>query len=122
MFRILVVDDNQDSADSLAELLNAEGYATQVAYGGAEALMTASSFRPHLGVLDFRMGDIDGIHVASSLRGEHSHIRLIAVTGASLSEWRDRLTDAGFEAVLQKPVDLPELYRTIRALLEPDGA
>lgn len=117
MFRILVVDDSQDSADTLAELLSHEGYQLHVAYGGAEALMTAASFRPHLVVLDIRMGDVDGVQAASVLRSEHSDVRLVAVTGVALSEWRERLDDAGFEAVLQKPVEPRELIQALQAIL-----
>jgi CheY-like chemotaxis protein len=119
VFRILVVDDNPDSADSLARLLSLEGYETQVAYGGAEALLTAASLRPHLAVLDIRMGDVDGIHVASQLRSEHSDVRLIAATGVSLLDWHERLENAGFEVVLAKPVDPAELLRAMEKLLVP---
>jgi CheY-like chemotaxis protein len=120
VFRILVVDDSQDSADTLAELLRLEGYATQAAYGGAEALLTADVYRPHLVVLDFRMGDVDGIQAASVLGSQYSHVRLIAVTAVSLVEWGKRLADAGIDAALQKPVDPPELFRTVRKLLGAD--
>ena len=119
MFRILVVDDLQDSANTLALLLDQYGYETRVAYSGAEAILVSTEFRPHVAILDIRMADLDGVQAARMLSSQHSHMRLVAVTGVPLPDWDERLTSAGFDAALQKPVDPNRLIQVMRDLLRP---
>ena len=81
--RILVADDNRDSADSLRMLLKLSGHEVQLAHTGAEAFETAKRFRPDVGVFDIGMPDLDGYELAERIRREAwgKKITLIAVTG-----------------------------------------
>jgi CheY-like chemotaxis protein len=111
--RILVVDDNADSADSLAMILNHSGYEAEPVYGAAEALARAPAFNPEVVLLDIGLPGIDGYEVARQLKGQGSNARLIALTGYGQPEDVRRAQDAGFDAHLVKPVDLQRLLRDL---------
>jgi PAS domain S-box-containing protein len=109
--RILVADDNQDAADSLAILLQAAGHEVRTAHGGETALSIASTFQPAIALLDLGMPDLDGYEVAKQLRsapwGRSMH--LIAITGWGQEEDKRRALRAGFDFHLTKPVELHQL-------------
>jgi two-component system CheB/CheR fusion protein len=110
-FRILVVDDNEDSADSLAKLLRRVlGQRVEVAYDGASALDRARDFRPELVFLDIGLPGMDGYEVARRLRQspENGTPVLVALTGWGQEEDRRRSREAGFDRHLVKPID-PDL-------------
>jgi CheY-like chemotaxis protein len=115
--RILVVDDSPDIRDSTAMMLSLEGYETQVAASGEEALRMALSFRPNVILLDIGLPDLSGYEVARRLR-ESDHFavtRIIAVSGYDTPEARDRAVKAGFDHHLSKPVPLRELEKILGA-------
>src|SRR5690606_20871319 len=68
--RVLVVDDNHDTADSVGMLLESAGFATRVAYDGIAALEEAEAFRPEVVLLDIGLPGLDGYQVAERLRGD----------------------------------------------------
>jgi PAS domain S-box-containing protein len=110
--RVLVVDDNQDAADSLAVLLRLAGQDVQVAYDGAAALSLARSFRPEVVFLDIGLPGMDGYEVARRLR-EHldgQKTVLVAVTGYGQDEDRRRSRDAGFDFHMVKPAEPRTLW------------
>ena len=115
--RILVVDDNQDSADSLAMLLQIDGHDVATAYAAQTALQRAQSIKPDIVLLDIGLPEIDGYEVARRLREmpELHGVRLIALTGYGQAEDRRRTRDVGFDGHLVKPVDLAELNQAIAA-------
>jgi PAS domain S-box-containing protein len=107
-FRILVVDDNEDSADSLAKLLRRVlGQRVEVAYDGTTALERALAFRPDLVFLDIGLPGMDGYEVARRLRQspENGTPFLVALTGWGQEEDRRRSREAGIDRHLVKPVD-----------------
>jgi PAS domain S-box-containing protein len=106
--RILVVDDNRDSADSLAVLLQLTGSETRTAYDGAQALDMAAEFHPDVVLLDIGLPRMSGYEVARRMRTEPwgKSIVLLAMTGWGQDEDRARSMEAGFNAHLVKPVDL----------------
>jgi CheY-like chemotaxis protein len=110
--RVLVADDNRDAAETLAMLLRLSGHEVHVAHSGARALALALQVRPHVGVLDIGMPDIDGYDVARKLRREDwgGGILLIAVTGWGQEDKR-KAEAAGFDRHLTKPIDPVELER-----------
>jgi len=114
--RILVVDDNLDSAESLALLLQFGGHDVRMAHEGQAALDTAVAFLPHVVVLDIGLPKMDGYEVARRLRQQPAIMNssLVALTGYGQDEDRQRSKDAGFDHHLVKPVDPTEL----QALLE----
>ncbi len=106
--RVLVVDDNRDAAEMLAEALDALGYRTTVAHDGAEALRAVEEAAPDVALLDIGLPVMDGYELAGRLRGGPggSAIKLVAVTGYGQESDRRRATAAGFDAHLVKPVQL----------------
>ncbi len=113
--RVLLVDDNVDGVETLAELLRLEGHTVEVAYDGQGGLAAARRFRPEVTFCDIGMpGDLDGYAVAARLRQEPSLSRLylVALTGYASPEDRDRAGEAGFDLHLAKPPEL-ELLRQV---------
>jgi PAS domain S-box-containing protein len=104
--RVLVVDDNQDAADALADALTKGGHIVRVAYDGPTGLDVARTFHPQVALLDIGLPEMDGYEVARELRlldlGGH-RIRLIAVTGYGQAGDRAKTADAGFDEHLVKP-------------------
>jgi PAS domain S-box-containing protein len=105
--RILVVDDNVDAADSLAQLLSNVGYQTKVAYEGVTALEIAELLRPAVILLDVGLPNLSGHEVARRVRSEPWGLamQLIAITGWGHEEARRKSREAGFDEHLTKPVD-----------------
>jgi two-component system CheB/CheR fusion protein len=96
-------------------MLSLEGYETQVAASGEEALQMAASFRPNVILLDIGLPDLSGYEVARRLResGDFAVTRIIAVSGYDTPEARDRAVEAGFDHHLSKPVPLKELEKLL---------
>lgn len=109
--RVLIVEDNADSAHALGELLEIWGHQVEVALDGRSAIEIALTFRPEVVLLDIGLPGIDGYEVAQHLRNEPSlkKLSLVALTGYGQEEDRRRSEDAGFDIHLTKPVDLTEL-------------
>ncbi|QRQ84717.1 hybrid sensor histidine kinase/response regulator [Cupriavidus oxalaticus] len=112
--RVLVVDDNADSADSMAELLNMLGHEARAAHGGHEALALAGSFRPDCVLLDLEMPDMSGYEVLLALRQTcAAQVRFLALTGRGTPEDQQRSKLAGFHAHLTKPLAIDALSRAL---------
>jgi signal transduction histidine kinase/ActR/RegA family two-component response regulator len=113
--RILVADDNVDSADLLAMLFSMLGCEVASAHDGEQAVATARTFRPDLAVLDIGMPRLDGYEAARKIRGEFGgrDLTLVAMTGWGQEEDRRRAREAGFDDHLLKPVDLDRLQRLL---------
>ncbi len=114
--RILVADDNRDSADSMAMLLRLGGNEVVVAYDGEEAVRSAEEFRPDVLLLDIGMPRLNGYEVAKQVRAMPwgRDALLIAATGWGQEEDRRRSMDTGFNAHLVKPVDHGALVALLR--------
>jgi len=114
--RILVADDNQDAADSLAMMLEMEGHEVRVARDGRAALSVAQTFRPDTALLDIGMPLLNGYQVAQALRREPwaAGITLIALTGWGQESDRQKAIDAGFDRHLTKPID-PDTLESLMA-------
>jgi CheY-like chemotaxis protein len=105
--QILVVDDNQDTADTLGTILELSGYEVRIAYDGEQALALAGEHHPEVVLLDIGLPRVDGYEVARQLRLDprNAGMVLVAVTGYGRAEERDRGMAAGFHHYLVKPVD-----------------
>jgi signal transduction histidine kinase/DNA-binding response OmpR family regulator len=114
--RVLVVDDNRDSADSLAMLLKIAGYLPQLAYDGKSALELANVDRPDIVLLDIGLPGIDGYEVARRLRANEAtkSAFLVAISGYGRDESRELSESAGFNHHFVKPVVLEELLATLK--------
>ncbi|WP_322032836.1 ATP-binding protein [Paraburkholderia sp. J76] len=109
--RILIVDDNQDAASSLTELLEQWGHTVATAFNGEDGLRKAANFRPDVALLDLGMPGMDGFEAASRLRAlpGGAQMKLIAVTGWGQEHDRERTRAAGFDRHLLKPIDFAAL-------------
>jgi CheY-like chemotaxis protein len=108
--RVLVVDDNEDTARSFFELLLVMGHQCEFKTEPKQVMDTARAFRPDLVLLDIGMPDIDGHHLARLLRREFgAELRIVAITAYGRDEDRQRTRKAGFDAHVTKPVDIPIL-------------
>jgi CheY-like chemotaxis protein len=113
--RVLIVDDNRDAVDSLAELLRMVGHNVQTAYDGHSVVDAASHFEPDVVVLDIGMPRVDGYAAARAIRAQPwgADVVLIAMTGWGQTEDKRRATEAGFDAHLVKPVSLNALLEAL---------
>jgi two-component system CheB/CheR fusion protein len=104
--RVLVVDDNQDAAESTAVLLRLLGHEVQVAHDGPAALSVVPQFHPDIVLLDIGLPGMDGYEVARALRAQPQlrGLVLVAVTGYGQDEDRRQALAAGFDRHLTKPL------------------
>jgi PAS domain S-box-containing protein len=112
--RVLVVDDNADSADTMVDLLTLLGHQARSAYGAQPAIAATEEFHPNLVLLDLNMPDGDGFSVMRRLRARAGGpLYVAAMTGYGQKEDRDQTMAAGFQAHLTKPVGTELLQRTL---------
>jgi PAS domain S-box-containing protein len=118
--RVLVVDDNRDSADLQAMLLHHNGHQVEAAYNGADALKAALRFRPDVILLDIGLPEIDGYEVAYRIRQQEvlNGVVLIAMTGYGQPEDRQRSQAVGFDHHLVKPAEFSELRGILASVAE----
>src|SRR5512145_1199876 len=109
--RVLVVDDNEDAAESLAALLRIFGHEVGVAFDGEQALALAPELKPDLVLLDLGMPRMDGHEVARRMRAAPwgAAIKIVALSGFGDSSDRARSLDAGCNDHLVKPVSPADL-------------
>lgn len=109
--KVLIVDDNKDAADTLAELLTMTGNAATVAYNGKQAIAAAQQFEPDIIFLDIGLPDMSGYEVASQLRGLATAKRflIVALTGYGQEHDRQNALLSGFDDHFAKPVDFKKL-------------
>ncbi len=121
-FRLLVVDDTRDAANSLAILLKLQGHEVRVAFSGVEALELAKTYTPDLVFLDLGMPGMDGYQVARLLRQQPGleNTVLAALTGWGQHEDRLRSAEAGFNYHLVKPPEIKALETVLAELKRPD--
>jgi signal transduction histidine kinase/CheY-like chemotaxis protein len=120
--RVMVVDDNRDAADSLANLLSLLGAQTAVAYDGAQALALASTFRPAVAILDIGMPGMDGHELAALLKADSAHAELVLI---ALTGWKAAEEAPGtgnpqprdFDHHLLKPPDIERLTAVLASLV-----
>ena len=114
--RILVVDDNEDTAEMFALLLGLDGHDVRVAHDGLEAVEHCGNFQPHIALLDIGLPRLNGYEVAHRIRQqEGAQPVLVALTGWGQSDDRRRTADAGFNFHLVKPVDHDELMKIVNS-------
>jgi PAS domain S-box-containing protein len=117
--RVLVVDDNPDSAASLAMLLKLAGNETYTAHDGLEAVQAAETFRPDVVFLDIGLPKLNGRDAARRIREQPwgRNMVLVALTGWGQDEDRRRSQEAGFDHHMVKPVDYADLNKLLASLL-----
>ncbi|MGC3996909.1 MAG: ATP-binding protein [Anaeromyxobacter sp.] len=112
--RVLVVDDNQDAAETLAQLLEMGGHEVAIAHDGPGALATALADQPDVVLCDIGLPGMDGYEVARRLRADGGKaIRLVALSGYAQPEDVARAVEAGFDAHIAKPPDPERLVHLL---------
>jgi signal transduction histidine kinase len=113
--RVLVVDDNQDAADSLSVLLQLMGHVVRTAYDGLEAVAAAGAFAPDLVLLDIGLPKLNGYEAAQRIREQPGgrDVTLIAVTGWGQDDDKRLSREAGFNLHITKPLDPAILERLL---------
>jgi CheY-like chemotaxis protein/two-component sensor histidine kinase len=114
---VLVVDDFRDHAESLARLIEANGYTVRIAYDGDQAIEVLESFHPAVVVLDLGMPKRDGIEVARWIRAQPwgASTILVALTGWGQDADRRRTREAGFDHHLVKPTDATRILSILQS-------
>jgi CheY-like chemotaxis protein len=115
--KVLVVDDNEDAAKTLAMILSLDGHEVQTVFSARAALEQAREFEPDVVLLDIGLPEMDGYEVARRIRKEPDlkPVRLVALTGYGQTEDLQRTHAAGFDAHLVKPVDMRALHDALSA-------
>jgi two-component system, sensor histidine kinase len=117
VLQILLVEDNADARDALRALLELDGYEVHAAADGTEGLDLARTKRPDVALIDIGLPGFDGYEVARRMKLLAAQPRfMVALTGYSEPEDRQRAKDAGFDAHLVKPVDPDDLSRLLTSL------
>lgn len=113
--KILIVDDDRDSAEMIAEFLGLQGYQASFAVDGEGAVESARQLSPDVALLDITLPDMSGYELAQRLRLEPAlkQLVLIALTGWSGAEHEAKAREAGFDHHMVKPVDFSKLQRLL---------
>jgi CheY-like chemotaxis protein len=121
--RVLVVDDNRDSADTLAMMLRILGHDTHTAYDGQDAVERTAALEPDAVLLDIGMPRLNGFEAAERIRQQPggSERLILALTGFEEDEQRERLSAAGFNSCLVKPIDHTALNQLLTAFAARRG-
>lgn len=120
--RILIVDDDKSITMSLSILLKSEGYQTDVAYTGKEAIEKSCTNIYDLAILDIRLPDVEGTSLLTSLRETSPKMIKIMLTGYPMLENAVTSLNGGADAFFIKPVDSPKLLETIKDKIEEQKA
>jgi CheY-like chemotaxis protein len=115
--RVLVADDNRDTAETFATLIRMAGHDAYVAFDGASALILAETHAIDVAVLDLEMPKLNGYEVARRLRARSvdQPLFMIAVTGWTRESERAAARAAGFNAFLTKPLEFDQLEQLLRS-------
>ena len=119
MSTILIVEDNEKNMKLARDLLQAKGYQTIEAVNGEEGVRLGLAHVPDLVLMDIQLPDIDGIEAFSRLRADPrtAAVPVIAFTASVTAGDRSRITQAGFDGFLGKPINLKEFLATIARML-----
>jgi CheY-like chemotaxis protein len=127
MTRVLIVDDDHDTADSYAVLITLWGHETRKAYDGESVLQQALAFQPHVVMLDIGLPKLDGYDVARKLRQYQLLVgtKIVAVTGRATATDQQRAQEAGFDEFFAKPITsevLKSYLEQFNAPIDPSSA
>ncbi|HVT58164.1 MAG TPA: response regulator [Thermoanaerobaculia bacterium] len=121
--RVLIIEDHQDAAEALGDLLALFGHDAEIAYSGADGIAAAQRQAPDVVLCDIGLPGMDGYAVAERLRADPAlaAARLVALTGYGRDTDRRRAEDSGFELHLVKPVGPEELRQLLAGWAKGSG-
>ena len=119
-FRVLVVDDNRDSAESMAELLTIAGFEVATCFDGISALKTCDTFHPDACLLDINMPGMDGYELAQKLRARFADRPPVFATMTAYGDYAhlERAVDAGFDLQFTKPIEAHEVVEQLEGSVQ----
>lgn len=122
--QILIVEDNDKNMKLARDILQAKGYRTLEAVNGEEGVRLAHEHVPDLVLMDIQLPDINGIEAFHRIRGHAAtaRVKVAAFTASVTPLDRDRITSAGFDGFISKPINLKEFLETVRRLAEGGAA
>ena len=117
---VLVVEDNDKNMKLACDILEAKGYQVLAASCGEDGVKLATEHLPDLTLMDIHMPGIDGVEALSLLRAEPrtASLRVVAFTASVMAGDRSRVTQAGFDGFVSKPINLKEFVATIARMTE----
>ena len=120
MRTILIIEDNEKNMKLARDVLQAKGYATLEAVNGEDGVRLALEHRPDMVLMDIQLPDINGVEAFRRIRAnvDTARIPVVAFTASVTPMDRHRITDAGFDGFIGKPVNLKEFLETVRKTLE----
>ena len=120
MSTILIVEDNEKNMKLARDVLQAKGYTTLEAVTGEEGVGMALAHRPDLVLMDIQLPGIDGFEAFRRIRSHPDTLAIpvVAFTASVMSSERHRITGAGFDGFIGKPINLKEFLETVRKTLE----
>ena len=120
MSTILIVEDNEKNMKLARDVLQAKGYATLEAVNGEDGVRLALAHKPDMVLMDIQLPDINGVEAFTRIRAnaDTASIPVVAFTASVTPMDRNRITDAGFDGFIGKPVNLKEFLETVRKTLE----
>lgn len=120
---ILIVEDNEKNMKLARDILQAKGYATLEAVNGTDGVRLALERRPDLVLMDIQLPDINGIEAFGRIRAnpDTAAIPIVAFTASVTPLDRNRITGAGFDAFIGKPINLKEFLATVQRVIDGDG-
>ena len=120
MSLILIVEDNDKNLKLVRDVLQVKGYATIEAGTAEDGIRLAQERKPDLILMDIQLPGMNGIEALGVLRGdpETAGIQVVAVTASVMPQDRNKITEAGFNAYVGKPINLKEFLDTVRRMLE----
>lgn len=119
MTTILIVEDNDKNMKLARDILQAKGYTTLEAVNGIDGVRQALAHKPDLVLMDIQLPDINGIEAFGRIRAnaDTASIPIVAFTASVMSQDRNRITDAGFDAFIGKPINLKEFLDTVQRVI-----
>ena len=124
MTTILIVEDDEKNMKLARDILRAKGYVTLEAVNGLDGVRLALEHKPDLVLMDIQLPDINGIEAFSRIRAnaDTASIPIVAFTASVMSQDRNRITDAGFDAFIGKPINLKEFLDTVQRVIAERAA
>jgi len=120
MARILIVDDNELNLELAGDVLALEGFEVDMATSGEDGVKKARAMQPDLVLMDMRMPGMSGLEAMRMLKADDAtgHIPVVVLTASAMKGDAKRLLAEGFDAYLQKPIDLASFADEVRSILE----
>jgi two-component system cell cycle response regulator DivK len=120
MSTILIVEDNDKNMKLARDVLQAKGYSTLEAVNGEEGVRLALAHRPDMVLMDIQLPDINGVEAFTRIRANAgtAAVPVVAFTASVTPMDRSRITDAGFDGFISKPINLKDFLETVRRTLE----